>query len=545
MSEFGVDKMNFLKRATASIFRQPVKFIVLLLLVFILGTVISGAISATTAITNTETNLRRQMRPIVTFETDRDAMEVAWEEAGGYWYEWQDATGSGVEMRGDYWPTVMPLTAELIRQIATLPQVESYHYSASAFFNTQLIEYLLVGAESTGGGSMCIWDEESDDCFEHLTIHIGNQIILRGTSDYEPVEMREGLIELVLGNDFENHQQQQSTSGYPVLISSGLAEINGFQIGSTFTLQSEVQYLNWDHLDLREASWDDLLFDQMEYEFEIIGLFDVMPLETDDEWFEAQRQRELANRVFTTNAAVETVQTFEFEGHAAAAAFAGEEWGVDFDEWGSLMETTIMLTDPLELESFKAAVASYLPEFWIVNDLTGTFSQISTSMETLNSIADGVLLAATGATVLILSLLITLFLKDRRHEIGIYLALGEKKTKIILQILFEVVTTAFIGITFSIFVGNAISANISREMIRTELAQPVEQDPWRNPWIEGLEDLGFGRNLSPEEMLNAFDTSLNANAIVLLYVVGLGTVVISTLIPIVYVAKLNPKKVLL
>ena len=58
-------------------------------------------------------------------------------------------------------------------------------------------------------------------------------------------------------------------------------------------------------------------------------------------------------------------------------------------------------------------------------------------------------------------------------------------------------------------------------------------------------DLGFGGNLSPEEMVEAFDTSLSANVVVLLYVVGLATVVVSTLIPIAYVVKLEPKKVLL
>ena len=536
--------MNFFKRATTSIFRQPVKFIVLLLLVFTLSTVMSGAISAVTAIGNTEASLRRQMRPIVSLDVDDDAVFAAWEEAGGYIYEFRTATGGGSEMRGD-WPTIMPITSEMVKQIAQLPQVEFYHYSITAWFNTQLIEYLPENAETMTGGSMCIWDEEAGECFDNLISENSNQKTIHGTSDYEPLEMQEGLIELAGGSTFENFH---SASAYPALVSTGFAQVNDFQVGSTFTLRSEIQYVNRDHLDLAVASWDDLLFDTMEYEFEIVGLFEVIPVDTDDEWFEAQRQRELANRIFTINEATAAALTFEMEANIAAAEVAGEEPWFDPDDWGFMMETNLMLTDPLELESFTVAVADYLPEFWIVNDLTGTFDQFSTSMETLNDIADGVLLAAAGASVLILSLLITLFLKDRRHEIGIYLALGEKKLKIILQVLFEVLATALIGITAAIFVGNIISANISREMIRTELARPAsDEDPWgwRDPWISGIADLGFGGNLSHEEMIEVFDTSLNANAIVLLYVVGLGTVAVSTLIPIVYVVKLKPKKVLL
>ena len=533
--------MNFLKRATTSILRQPVKFIILLLIIFILSAITSGAISAVTAITNTEANLRHQMRPIVAFEADGDAIYAAWLEAGGYWYEWQDGNSSGREMRGqEYWPTVLPITSEMVRQIAVLPQVASYHYSITSWFQTQLIEYLPDGAESTTGGSMCVWDEENSDCFEHLTLDNINQKTLHGTSDYEPFEMREGLIELVAGSNLENHQ---STIVYPALVSTGFAEVNGFSIGTIFTLESQISRMT--PLDVNITSWEEFFFDTMEHEFEIVGLFDVVPLETDDDWFEAQRQRELANRIFTVNAATVAIELFEFEGHMAAAEVAGEDAWFDPDDWNIWLQTSILLTDPLELESFTEAVASYLPEFWMVTDLTGSFEQISASMESLNTIADGILLATVGATILILSLLITLFLKDRRHEIGIYLALGEKRSKIILQTLIEVLTTAFIGITFSILVGNIIAANISDSMIRTELAQPVEQDLWRDPSIHGWIDLGLGGNLTPEEMLDAFDTSLTANAIVLIYVAGLGTAVVSTLIPIIYVVKLEPKKVLL
>lgn len=537
--------MNFLKRATTSMLRQPVKFMVLLLLVFVLSTVMSGAISAVTAITNTEAHLRRQMRPIVTFEVDHEAVNTAWEEAGGYWHIEEIEGGSSMEQRGADWPTVLPITVELISEIASLPQVEYYHYAVTSFIDTQLNEYLPAGAESTTGGSICIWNPETDDCFEALTIDNLNQKVIRGTSDDEPFEMREGLIELVSGNNFSNPQQHQLTAAYPVLVSSGFAQVNGFSIGSTFSLWSRVHRVDEIDWSVTEPSWENALFDQRYFEFEIIGLFDVVPFETDDDWLEANRQRELANRIFTTNAAAEAIQSFEVEGQIAASEAAGEASWFDPETWNFQMETNILLTDPLELEAFVATVTDYLPEFWTVVDLTGSFDEISTSMETVNQIADGILLTAVGATILILSLLITLFLKDRRHEMGIYLALGEKRLKIIFQVLFEVVTIAVIGMTFSIFMGNLISSNISREMIRTELSQPVEHDPWRSPWDLEIADLGLGGHLSPEEVVEAFDTSLSVNAIVLLYGVGLGTVVVSTLIPIVYVVRLKPKKVLL
>ncbi|MCL2560142.1 MAG: ABC transporter permease [Turicibacter sp.] len=538
--------MNFLKRATTSMKRQPVKFTILFLLIFILSTVISGAISVTTAITNTEAHLRRQMRPMVVFEVDHEAVNDAWEAAGGYW----DLTeidlpggGSGIssELAGAEWPTIYPITTDMIRQIADLSQVDSYHYAITARFITRFVAYLPAGiVEPNWGGSMTCMSDQYFECFEESIIYNPTDIVLRGTSEDEPLELREGLIDLVVGNHFGDHTLRPGSTTYPALVSSGFAQANGFSIGSIFTLESGI------HRRTPVYDWEDFFFDQREHEFEVIGLFDVVPLETDDEEAELNRQRELANRVFTVNAATEAIQLFEFEGNVAAAEEADEQTWFDAEHWGFDMEITFMLTDPQELASFRDAVADYLPEFWVVRDLTGSFDHITASMDSLGDVADGILFATAGAAVLVLSLLITLFLKDRRHEIGIYLALGERKSRIISQILCEVLITALIGLTFAMFVGHAVSANISREIMRSELAQPVEQEPWMSSshFVE-WEDLGFGTNLTLEGMVEAFDTSLDLTTIALMSAAGLGVAVVSTLIPVVYVVKLKPKKVLL
>jgi len=62
-----------------------------------------------------------------------------------------------------------------------------------------------------------------------------------------------------------------------------------------------------------------------------------------------------------------------------------------------------------------------------------------------------------------------------------------------------------------------------------------------------FDQIGFPpvTNLSPEEMLAAFDMSFNAQTIALFYIVGLATIMVSTLVPVMYVVMLNPKKILL
>ena len=248
--------------------------------------------------------------------------------------------------------------------------------------------------------------------------------------------------------------------------------------------------------------------------------------------------------MFTINDANATIQQFEIEGEREIARDAQEEsWADNRLTLGT--QVTLLLNDPRDLESFSEDILNYIPEFWKVINLINSFDNISTFLSTLSDIADGVLLGAISATVLVLGLLIVLFLKDRRHEIGIYLALGEKKKNIIKQILLEVLVTGLLGVTLSIFSGRMISTHLSRQMIQTELTPTTISNAEVNPWDIELEDLGFGGYLSVEEMMEMFDTSLNGQTIFFLYLVSFGTILVATLIPIIYLVKIEPKKVLL
>jgi len=540
--------MNFFKRAKVSVLRQPGKFLLLLILTFILSTLSVGAVSVNRAISNTETHLRYQMRPLIRFREDALAREEAWEAAGGYWGV-EEINGRYVSVaKGPEWPRLYPITVDMVRNIAALPQVAQYHYNTRTHFVTDFNEYLPDGLiiPEGGFGLWCIGrsDATGDDrmtppyfgCFPESIIHDPLTIFINGTSTNEPLEMREGLIEIVAGQGFS----EDSSSGdhFPIIVSSGFAHANGFDIGSEISFTSIIIS--------REpvSTWEEMVSDQRMFEFEIIGLFDVVPHEAENQQWELQRQRNIANQMFTINDANATIQRFEADGERGIARDAREESLIG-DRLATGTQVTLLLNDPRDLESFSVDVLNYIPEFWEVINLINSFDAISTTLSTLNQIADGILLGAVGATVLVLGLLIVLFLKDRRHEIGIYLALGEKKKNIIKQILLEVLVTGLIGVTLSIFSGHIISTHLSREMIRTELTPTRASNDEVNPWDIELGDLGFGGYLSLEEMIEIFDTSLNGQTIFFLYFVGFGTILVATLIPIVYLVKIEPKKVLL
>ena len=80
-----------------------------------------------------------------------------------------------------------------------------------------------------------------------------------------------------------------------------------------------------------------------------------------------------------------------------------------------------------------------------------------------------------------MSLLITLFLRDRKQEIGIYLAIGDKKGRVTAQFLTEVLGLSLVAITLSLFTGSLLANNFSQTMVQNNLMTPMENvSVWAN-----------------------------------------------------------------
>jgi hypothetical protein len=80
-------------------------------------------------------------------------------------------------------------------------------------------------------------------------------------------------------------------------------------------------------------------------------------------------------------------------------------------------------------------------------------------------------------------------------------------------------------------------------MLSQALATPLEDQ--EGGLIANLENWGYRFELPREEMLDLYEISLTANEVLLYYVLGVATVLISIVIPIVKVVKKKKKKVLL
>ena len=488
--------MNLLNRATISIKRRLGKSLILLLLVIVLASAISGAISVTRAISNTEANLRRNMPALVSMELD-----------GFRNWDFESRTA---------------FINDVVNTIGALPYVDFFDYSQ--FHNAH---------------SLCLRRYESDYlvqqniAWEMTTPAPGEGFdfnSLRGFSNPRIVCIEAGEFEFIAGRTFTETELSAQDRRFSVaIISRQMAEHNNIWVGDTVVVSL---LIDSDHaLPAREQ-------ETIDYELEIIGIRDFID-RPDIEGFSDRIDDEM-NQIFVPNWFIDLV---------ALEAYENVPWILDNPHATPFANffPYYVLTDAKYLDEFLSEARRIAAGTASFDDSSSRFAAVIHSTATIVDVTNVMLHGAIGAAIIVLTLTITLFLHDRRHEIGIYLSLGERKIVILTQFLAEILIIAVTGISIALFIGNVISTRISQAMILDEILayEEVNKNEHAPSGLSMLE-ISFGYPLlTHEDMLEAFDTSLSFELLILFYAIGLGVVVMSTFIPVVYVLTLKPRKVLL
>ena len=503
--------MNYMKRAILSVTRRKSKSLILLILIFVLGNVIAGAIAIQQATANAEKNIKQSMGSVSMVEMD---------------YEKFFEKNSGTD-------AVPPkIDKETIEKIGGLSMVKQYDYSENAtLYSSELKRYTDESASGNGNTSVMITGGSSE----------GERLTLRGVQYAPLLDIEQKKTELVSGRTFTEEEIKNGSNS--VIIPQKFAEKNNLQVGSTFVLKNHVI----DYSKAGTSITPDTKLDTLETQdvtVEVVGI--VKPVQkieqkTGENKAPADQfsflDEEKENTFYAPNKMINDINTFTDE------TLKKHNPAIDESMLTTGYYTPIFILDsPESIEAFREAAAAILPEFYKVSASSDSFDKVAGSLKTMQSLATFTLYVAVGASLIILSLLITLFLRDRKHELGIYLSLGEKRLKVITQIVIEVVAIAFVGITLSLLTGNLIANSVSETMIQN---QASETSNGNQAMISQMDMYGYSDNVSKDDVMSQYKVELNGTYIGLFYLIGLGTVIVSTVIPIIYIVRMNPKKIML
>lgn len=205
---------------------------------------------------------------------------------------------------------------------------------------------------------------------------------------------------------------------YVCLISKELADYNNLSVGDKVKMYS---------LDSDAIS-----------EFEIVGIFDG-----------------------TEGASGNALTVGEIPANCGYVDYAGVlDIFKDMDGEDGYQQLTIFVEDPVSIQNVYDKISA-LPELkgktLKLSIDTEDYDVVSTPLESLQKLVNTTIIIISVVSVIILTLLLTIWIRGRKKEIGILLSIGKSKLNIILQIFTETFVVAIISFAASIPFSNLIA----------------------------------------------------------------------------------------
>ena len=117
--------------------------------------------------------------------------------------------------------------------------------------------------------------------------------------------------------------------------------------------------------------------------------------------------------------------------------------------------------------------------------------------------------------------------------------MGESRGKVIGQIVIEVLLVSLAALLLSLVTGNLLGGAVSNTLMQ-------------NDWMSNQNEMGgvyygsmMAANIDYMDIKNAYQVSFSAGYIITYLLLGLGTVLLSAILPLLYILRLNPKKIMM
>ena len=216
---------------------------------------------------------------------------------------------------------------------------------------------------------------------------------------------------------------------------------------------------------------------------------------------------------------------------------------------------TFTAADPKDIDSLVAQ-AKALKIDWTNYSLDANQAAYQSMVGPIQSVASTslwVVLIVALAGAIILGLLMMLSVKERMFETGVFMAIGESRTKIVMQYVAEVLLIAIVAFSISFFSGQFIAQKAGDMMLNQQIQTIEEQKALQQ------QDCGMGRGrffgvasqsvlrggtASATEQIKNIDVKISTEEMAKTFGIGLLIIFLGTLIPAITVMRFKPKTIL-
>ncbi|HDZ6931189.1 TPA: ABC transporter permease [Listeria monocytogenes] len=497
--------MNFFKRAWLSMKARKGRSILQLIIFTVVCVLILSGFTIQSAADKASELAREQLGGTVTLTVDREKqMQAMRDEAAS-------SDSSSTESKPQFESS--PIDVSDANELAKLNHVASYNYYSS----TQALASGFDPIESSGDTSSS--NDESSTTAETQGPGGG-----QGGPQMVDADLSiSGLLDSATSTDFEAGTSEL-TSGVAItsadkdknvaMVEENLAEENDWKVGDSFTVTSSDG--------------------NTKVTLKIVGIYKT----TDSGSDMAQNFSFLNpyNKVYVPYTVANTIKGSDYKNTVDSAVYT-----MDDAANISAFEKEAKKVDSIDWDTFKLDANDTL------------YQQMIGPINSVASFSKNVVYIVGIAGALILGLLVMMQVRDRKYEMGVLLAIGEKRGKLIAQFFVEILIVALVSFGLA-----AASSHYVAQLAGNQLL--AQQNSSTNETTTSTENRGpgggggqggpggFGQSVSNltknTEQIKELDIQVTLEDMLKMGGIGIGIAFISVLLPATLVLRMNPKTIL-
>ncbi len=292
-----------------------------------------------------------------------------------------------------------------------------------------------------------------------------------------------------------------------VLISTAIAEKNALKLGDTITVQ---------------CCYDSGIYPDVT--LTIIGIY---AYEADNEFNTTSTDKR--NRLIIDHKAMQEIMQRDVIQY---------DNGVDF-----------YVDDPREMERIASQIKA-LDLDWDSFTLTmdnSAYEAVASPLTAMQNLIVWLIVGCVAVSVGILVLILSMWIKQRRHETGILLSVGISKSGILLQYTIEVLMIAVVAFGLSFYTSSLISQGVSDLIFhQVSESQPLPEIELPDDGTEYLDITGqyIPYDTSNVETLESVQVDVSPDYLLYIYIFGMLLIVFSVSAASISVIQMKPKKIL-
>ncbi|MCY7903898.1 ABC transporter permease [Bacillus inaquosorum] len=482
--------MNFIKRAFWNMKAKKGKTLLQLFVFTVICVFVLSGLTIQSAAQKSSELARQELGGSVTLQVDRQKQMEKQQDSG--------------EKRSF---ESTPIKVSDANKLAALDHVKSYNYTTSASANAGNFDAIESSSSSDSSSS----SSSSNNKNNQGGGQGGPQMVQADLSI-------EGVISTALVDDFSDGDSNitdgraitKSDVGKKVtVINETLAEENDLSVGDSITIESATD-------------------EDTTVKLKIVGIYK------------------------TTSSGDDQAQNFSFLNpynklytpYTATAALKGDDYKNTIDS------AVYYMDDAKNIDAFVKAAKKTSIDFdtFTLNTNDQLYQQMVGPIENVASFSKNVVYLVSVAGAVILGLIVMMSIRERKYEMGVLMAIGEKRWKLIGQFLTEILIVAVIAIGIASLTGNLVANQLGNQLLTQQISSSTDSTQTASGQMPGggggMGGGMFGHSSANVDVIDSLNVAVSMNDMLVLGGIGIFIAIIATLLPSISVLRLHPKTIL-